>query len=142
MMILIIVGLCLWGWGWVRTLVIYIAVIASAVTLVFAEFVGAALSYIFFTESVRAFHGSGYMISWFVERPGFEFWQAPIAPVLFFFDLIVKGFEFCWQCPNIFSIGLFGFWWYMMFQVWGVVVFKTLFPSNLTLIDRHGRAIR
>jgi hypothetical protein len=128
MITLIVVGLCLWGWGLYKTLTVYIAIIATAVSLALVEVLGACLSYLFWSETVRAYKIGSFMMSDFLERPGFQFWEAPVAPIIFFFDMVCKGFTFCWQCPNIFSIGLFAWWWYMVYQIWGVIVFRSMAP--------------
>lgn len=118
MITLIVVGICLWAFGWLRALTIYVALIASGVSLVLIEVCALSFSYLFWNETVRQFSGSEYWVSMFISRPGFHPVEAPLIPVIFFFDLVKKGFEFCWQVPNIFSIGLFGYWWYMMYQIW------------------------
>jgi hypothetical protein len=68
--------------------------------------VGPGFSYLFWNESVRPFHGCDYWVNTFTSRGGFDLWQAFFVPIVFFFDLLRKCFQFCWQVPNIFSIGV------------------------------------
>jgi hypothetical protein len=83
---------------------------------------GAGLSYLFWSETVRAFQIGEFWSSMFVERDGFALWEAGAIPVIFFFDLIRVCVRFVWQCPNIFSIGIFACWLYMMNILWGIVL--------------------
>lgn len=130
MVYLIVIGICLYLYGAIRTLTIYFAIVVTAITLILAEAVGLGFSYLFWPESVRAFNGGDYWVSQFVNRESFHIAEAPAVPIIFFFDLVRKGFQFCWQVPNVFSIGVFAYWWFMMYQLWITVVVPMIIPKT------------
>ena len=124
MVTLFIIGLCLYLHGFYRTLFFYFAIVMTVITLILAMVSGGGLSFIFFQDQTHAFQIFGEL--WtedFVHRPGFTLGQGLLIPLIFFADLLRITVTFIWQAPNIFSIGAFVLWLWIMFNLWTPVWF-------------------
>lgn len=123
MLSLIIVGVCLFCFGWIKTLAVYVASIATIVTAVLAAVVGVGLPMLFgWGEEVRQFNAGDMWVTMFVSREGFMLWEALLVPLIAVLDLFRLMVTFVWKVPNPISIVVFGYWLWMMNLVWGIVL--------------------
>lgn len=130
MVTLIIVGLCFLLYGWIRTFVLYAAIVATIITMGLMMIVGGGFSYLFWNEQVHAFQIGEFWCDTFTSRPGFDLWQAFFVPIIFVFDMLRVTLRFLWQCPNIIAFGVFGYWCYLMYILWGHIVLPIILPKR------------
>lgn len=127
---LLVVGLCILSFGMIRTFVVYVGIIATIATMILMMVSGGGLSYLFWNEQVHAFQTGEFWASMFTERSGFDVWQAFMVPIIFVVDLLRISIKFVFFCPNIFSIGIFGYWCYLMYIMWSRIILPIALSPN------------
>lgn len=122
MFTLVLTGVVLYLYGFVRTLATYIGIALTIATAILQMVCGAGFSFLFWPERMRTFEIGAFWASQFAERPGFELWEAPAVPVIFLFDTFRVAFLLVTTRPNIFTVGFFAFWIYCMCLMWGLIL--------------------
>lgn len=123
MMTLIVTGLCLYLYGWIRTLAVYVASVATIVTAILASVVGVGGAMLFgWEEEVRLFQTGEFLVTQFVQRDGFQLWEAYAVPVIAIADLFRVMVKFVVQVPNPISIVVMGGWLYIVYHIWWIAL--------------------
>jgi hypothetical protein len=122
MITLILTGLLLYLYGFGRTLALYIGVTLTIITAVLQMVCGGGFSFLFWPEWMRTFEIGAFWASRFVERAGFELWEAPVVPLIFLLDVFRVNFVLVTTRPTVFTIGFFAFWLYCMYLMWGAIL--------------------
>lgn len=129
MITLILIGLFLYCFGFLKTLALYIGVALTIMSIVLEMVCGFGFSYLFWSESMRTFEIGEFWSSMFTDRAGFELWEASAVPVIFMFDMVRVAIRIVLTRPTIFTIGFFGYWLYCMNMLWGMIL-PILLPGN------------
>lgn len=122
MLTLIIIGLFLYCFGFLKTLALYIGVALTCMTVVLEMVCGFGFSYLFWSESMRTFEIGEFWTNTFTSRDSFELWEASVVPVIFMFDMFRVAIRIVLIRPTIFTIGFFGYWLYCMSMLWGIIL--------------------